>query len=114
MSELAVVGRKSTVCGVKAVAGSATCDRATDHRGRHWDRTTEPGRRFEWGGSGPGGRSKPQNEREGERLEVRLGDEASRCLTLLVQRVGGTRRSHVETAIVARYLALVLTIVRRK
>ena len=91
----------SRLCGATSPHGSV-CDRERGHAGRHWDRREPPGR-LEWGGSGPGGRTTPHAQRGGERLEVRLGDEASRCLTLLVQRLGGTRRSHVERAIVAEY-----------
>jgi hypothetical protein len=91
----------SRLCGATSRSGSV-CDRWSGHGGRHWDRS-DVGGRCEWGGSGPSGQTTPHAQRGGERLEVRLGDESSRCLTLLVQRLGGTRRSHVERAIVAEY-----------
>lgn len=93
------------VCGAPSMRGPSglvlRCEREPKHRGRH--RHTYAGHRYEWGGSGPSGPSTPHRERSGERIEVQLGVEASRCLKLLIERLGGTRRAHIERAIVAEY-----------
>ena len=81
--------------------GLALCSDLTNlaahavERGATWTPVRRP--------SGPSGPTTPHRDRSGERLDVYLGAEASRCLTRLVQRLGGTRRAHVERAIVAEF-----------
>ena len=87
----------TTVCAAPSMRGptgvTLTCERPSGHGGRH--HVVEDGHVYEWGGAR--GATKPQAERAGVRVDLRLPDELAAKLDRL--RGDSTRTAWLVVAV---------------